>query len=288
MNIELRLYFLIGLLAIIISILALKVFDKFKCDVLISDIIAIKGNDNEIKNKVSSIIYYFKYNKEDTKKKLITAGIYNEFVADGYYIFKMVPFISLVIILSYFLYCGFVSLLVFVLSFSIGLIMFLVVPDMYIANRGKLNINRMNHRLPFLLDLMNICINTGMTIEASLSFLAKEISIIDRDLAYVIKNVVDRTEVVGIHKALTQFHEMIPTPEAKSFTMIVRNNVDFGSSIGPILLTLASDIREVNMLGLEEKVGKMSAKMSIPMIVFIMIPVVVLIVAPGIMRIFMA
>ncbi len=287
MNIEPLLYFMIGLLALVISVLVLKIFDKLKYDILISEIIGIENRDNNIKNKISSIIYSFKYNKEDTKKKLITAGIYNDFVANGYYIFKMVPFIALTIILSYLLYFSFISILVFILSFSIGLIVFVIGPDMYIASRGKSNINRMSHRLPFLLDLMNICINTGMTIEASLSFLAKEVTIIDRDLAYVIQKTVDRTEVVGIHKALKQFHELIPTPEAKSFIMTVQNNVKFGSSIGPILLTLASDIREVNMLELEEKVGKMSAKMSIPMIVFIMIPIVVLIVAPGIMRIFM-
>lgn len=287
MNIEPLLYFIIGLLAIVISVLVLKVFDKFKHDILISEIIGIRNNDVNIRNKILSIVYSFKYNKEDTKKKLITAGIYNDFVANGYYIFKIVPFIVLTIILSYLLYFSFISLLVFILSFSIGLIVFVIGPDMYIASRGKSNINRMSHRLPFLLDLMNICINTGMTIEASLSFLAKEVTIIDRDLAYVIQKTVDRTEVVGIYKALKQFHELIPTPEAKSFTMTVLNNVKFGSSIGPILLTLASDIREVNMLELEEKVGKMSAKMSIPMIVFIMIPIVVLIVAPGIMRIFM-
>ncbi|MRE06973.1 type II secretion system F family protein, partial [Vibrio parahaemolyticus] len=42
--------------------------------------------------------------------------------------------------------------------------------------------------------------------------------------------------------------------------------------------------KAINMLELEEKIGKMGAKMSIPMIAFIMIPIVVLIAAPGIMR----
>jgi tight adherence protein C len=38
------------------------------------------------------------------------------------------------------------------------------------------------------------------------------------------------------------------------------------------------------MLGLEERIGKLAAKMSVPLIVFIMIPIVILIAAPGVMR----
>jgi tight adherence protein C len=39
------------------------------------------------------------------------------------------------------------------------------------------------------------------------------------------------------------------------------------------------------MLGVEEKIGKLAAKMSIPLILFIMMPIVILITAPGIMRV---
>lgn len=55
---------------------------------------------------------------------------------------------------------------------------------------------------------------------------------------------------------------------------------------GSVLATLATDIREINMMDLEEKIGKMGAKMSIPLITFIMVPIVVLIAAPGILRMF--
>ncbi|NOI26317.1 hypothetical protein F0243_24565 [Vibrio mediterranei] len=57
-----------------------------------------------------------------------------------------------------------------------------------------------------------------------------------------------------------------------------------GSSIYDILIDLAEDIRATSNLELEEKIGKLSAKMSIPLILLIMMPIVILIIAPGLMR----
>ena len=47
---------------------------------------------------------------------------------------------------------------------------------------------------------------------------------------------------------------------------------------------LREDMRKVQILTVEEKVGKLSAKMSVPLILFIMFPIVILILAPSIMQ----
>ncbi|MDW2052056.1 type II secretion system F family protein, partial [Vibrio sp. 977] len=101
---------------------------------------------------------------------------------------------------------------------------------------------------------------------------------------YVVKKTSERAKIVGLDRALTEFYDLVPTTEAQSFVMTLTQSLKYGSSVGAVLASLASDIREINMLELEEKIGKMGAKMSIPMIAFIMIPIVVLIAAPGIMR----
>lgn len=70
----------------------------------------------------------------------------------------------------------------------------------------------------------------------------------------------------------------------RSFVMTLTQSMQHGSSIYRMLTVLASDVREVQMLELEEKIGKLAAKMSIPLIVFILIPIVFVIAAPGVMR----
>ncbi|MCV5245091.1 hypothetical protein OFC58_31320, partial [Escherichia coli] len=69
-------------------------------------------------------------------------------------------------------------------------------------------------RLPFLLDLMNVCVHTGMTLEASLDYLSNELKTVDENLAYVVKKTSERAKIVGLDRALTEFYDLVPTTEA--------------------------------------------------------------------------
>ncbi|MGF1798873.1 type II secretion system F family protein, partial [Photobacterium swingsii] len=179
---------------------------------------------------------------------------------------------------------GTIDITTAVIYVSLTVIFILIGPDAYISMRGKKITKKISGRLPFLLDLMNVCVHTGMTIESSLDYLSKEISTVDENLGYVVFKTVERSKVVGIEKAIDEFHQLVPTSEAQSFAMTLKQSLQYGSSVGPVLSSLASDIREINIMELEEKIGKLGAKMSIPLIVFIMIPIVVLIAAPGVLR----
>ena len=43
-------------------------------------------------------------------------------------------------------------------------------------------------------------------------------------------------------------------------------------------------MRKSQVLSIEEKIGKLAAQMSVPLILFIMFPIVILILAPGMMQ----
>ncbi|MHC6529217.1 MULTISPECIES: type II secretion system F family protein [unclassified Vibrio] len=270
-----------------LAALVMRFYDNTRANIATRKIIGSTREERKRTDLLKSLISRVSFNKDETKKKLVSAGIYSDFLADSYYLFKIIPFgVSLVfIVFSYLQESMGITL---ALAYLMGaLIAFIVLPDTYVASRGKANIKRISARLPFLLDLMNVCVHTGMTIESSLDYLSKELQTVDRNLAYVVRVTVERARLVGIEKALEEFYELVPTSESQSFVMTLVQSLQFGSSIGPVLATLATDIREINMMELEEKIGKMGAKMSIPLIAFIMVPIVVLIAAPGIMRMLM-
>lgn len=158
------------------------------------------------------------------------------------------------------------------------------VPDGILNYRIKAMQDKLSNQLPYLLDLLAMCVHTGMTIESSLTYLAKEMQGFDKDLAHMVSRTNDRARIVGLAVALDELYVRVPTNEMRSFVMTLKQSLHYGSSIYGVLNTLASDIRQVRLLALEEKVGKLAAKMSVPLILFIMIPVVILIAAPGIMR----
>lgn len=284
--IPLKLIFLV--MGFIISLVAayymLKVFDNTKANISTKRIIGSTQEKVSLKDKLLVFTSKLAFNRDEVKANLIKAGIHNEFFSQVYYLIKIVPMIFCIVTIGYMYLNSRLDMLNSFMSVGISLLIFLIAPDMYIASRGKSNISHISSRLPFLLDLMNVCVHTGMTLEASLEYLSNELKMVDENLAFVVQTTSERAKVVGLDKALSEFYDLVPTTEAQSFVMTLTQSLKYGSSVGTVLASLASDIREINMLELEEKIGKMGAKMSVPMIAFIMIPIVILIAAPGIMR----
>ncbi|BDY04298.1 type II secretion system F family protein [Ferrimonas sp. YFM] len=270
--------------ALLLAWVGSRIWDRFATRWNVN---ALLGNGQGEKPQgqwVDKVVSPFSFNQKEMEKKLASAGIYQEWVAQSYYFLKFIPFVVVLAVGIFLVMRGYVDSTKFILMVSLSAVVFLVVPDIYLDMRAKKLIRKISGRLPFLLDLMNVCVHTGMTVEAALDHLAGELVMVDKHLARVVRITVERSKVVGIEKAIHEFYELVPTSEAQSFVMTIVQSLQYGSSVGPVLSGLASDIREINMMNLEEKIGKLGAKMSIPLILFIMVPIVVLIAAPGIMR----
>ncbi|MEZ8855246.1 type II secretion system F family protein [Vibrio atlanticus] len=160
----------------------------------------------------------------------------------------------------------------------------IVMPDLVLSSMAKNRQRRISRQMPYLIDLMAICVQTGMTIEASMKYLSIEMKSFDKELSSLLEVTNQRARLVGMENALEELYRKVPSPEVRSFVMTLTQSIQHGSSIYNVLTTLAGDIREVQMLELEEEIGKLAAKMSIPLIVFILIPIVFVIAAPGVMR----
>ncbi|MEZ9338095.1 type II secretion system F family protein [Vibrio splendidus] len=253
-----------------------SLFDQPKAEVRKGE-----GLDNLFDNLSSTLTS----SKDDIDKKLDDAGIYNTNISQYYMLTKyVVAFFGSVII--YILLSRFEFILNQIIAMlAIWFVLCVTGPDSYLAVRQKALRRKISNQLPYLLDLMAICIQTGMTLESAMSYLSHEMEGFDKDLSYQLNKINERTKIVSLDIALDEFYSRVPTPEVRSFIMTLKQSLKYGSSIFDVLTTLASDIREVNMLGVEEKIGKLAAKMSIPLILFIMMPIVILITAPGIMRV---
>ncbi|PMN71902.1 type II secretion system F family protein [Enterovibrio norvegicus] len=228
---------------------------------------------------------FFSATNTEIAEKFIGAGFYNTRLAPYYFFLKYtVGAIGIMIILftgeSPFLE-DFTRKIMWL---SLLIVMVVIAPDMYLEMRRRALANKITRKLPYLLDIMGVCVKTGMTVETTLFYLTSEMAAFDRDIAYVLKRLRDRAQTVGLDKALHELHIRIPAPEVHSFVITLTQSMKHGTSIYDVLSTLAKDIREIQLLTLEEKAGKLSSKMSIPLILFIMMPIVVLITAPGVMR----
>ncbi|EPP5331096.1 type II secretion system F family protein [Vibrio harveyi] len=272
---------LIALVVLFISLLFL-IFDSFRTEQRRKKVMQYVGGEAvRAPSRINRFFVRFgKEHRHELEQKLIEAGYYNTEWAKFYFPAKLLVLggVSSLALLSDMTVNN--QLIIIVLTL-IGVI---VVPDTLLQMRRKMLISKTSSQLPYLLDMMSVCVQTGMTIEAALVYLGKELAEFDSDLCYQIKRTSDSAKIHGLEKALNDLSDRIPTPPIRSFVLTIIQNLQYGTSVAQVLSDLAEDMRKVQILTVEEKVGKLSAKMSIPLILFIMFPIVILILAPGIMQ----
>lgn len=240
--------------------------------------------ETSVEDIFNSMLSQFTSTEEEINKKFLDAGL-ETFKYKSYYMhFKYSVFVLGAIVIGLMGTSSGIETSKLLVAILVWLTVCIVLPDSYLGYRKKALIQKTSSQLPYLLDLLAICVQTGMTLEAAISYLAIEMKSFDKNLAKLLAKMSERSSVVGLDRALDELYSRIPSPEMRSFVMTLKQSLRYGSSIYGILTTLAADIRMVNMLQAEEKIGKLAAKMSVPLILFIMLPIVFVIVAPGIMR----
>ena len=162
----------------------------------------------------------------------------------------------------------------------------ILVPSILTNTILKSKIKRIMTDMPGFIDLVAVNVQTGITIDASLKQVASDFRKLNPDLTHVMLRIIRKAELTGLSSALQDLAVSLPTTEIRMFCTVLQQSINFGSSMYPQLIQLSADIRELQLLTIEEKLGTLSAKMSVPLILFIMFPIIILILAPGVMRVF--
>ncbi|HDR1469974.1 TPA: type II secretion system F family protein [Pasteurella multocida] len=173
-----------------------------------------------------------------------------------------------------------------VIGFIVIFISIIIIPGILTNSILKSKVEKIMVDLPGFIDLVAVNVQTGITIDAALKQVALDFKKLNPDLTYVMLRIIRKSEITGLSQALQDLSISLPTTEIRMFCTVLQQSLNFGSSIYSHLIQLSADIRELQLLALEEKLGTLSAKMSIPLIIFIMFPIIILILAPGIMRVF--
>ena len=172
------------------------------------------------------------------------------------------------------------------IGFLTILVVTIIIPVILINSILKSKIKKIMNDLAGFIDLVAVNVQTGISIEAALKQVATDFKTLNPDLTYVMLRIIRKSEITGMSQALQDLSISLPTTEIRMFCTVMQQSLNFGSSIYHQLIQLSSDIRELQLLTIEEKLGTLAAKMSIPLILFIMFPIIILILAPGVMRVF--
>jgi tight adherence protein C len=150
-------------------------------------------------------------------------------------------------------------------------------PDAYISRRRRKLVEEYSSTFPDLLDLMVVCADAGLGLDASLGRISEEIGKKSRSLGMNLlllgaETRAGRTTI----EALSSLSERLCLDEARSFVGTLRQSIELGSDIGDALRVFSEEMRDKRLLRAEERANQLPVKMVIPLGVFIF-PVILLV-----------
>lgn len=159
-----------------------------------------------------------------------------------------------------------------------------IVPSRVQTAISQRRFRRISNDIPYCIDLLAVCIQSGMTVEASLAYISHKMEVINKDLSSLLIRTVLRADVSGINAALEQLSSEVVNEEVRMMCSALLQSTKFGSSIYAVLIDLSKEIRQMQLLAMEEKVAALSAKMTFPMIAFILFPLIAIVAGPGLIK----
>jgi len=156
------------------------------------------------------------------------------------------------------------------MGLSLGGIIGYMVPTVWLKQSIKGNQKQLNYGLADALDLMVVCVEAGLTIDAAMQRVGQELSIahpaISRELA-----VTHMETRVGVTRtdALKNMGTRTGSQPLQSLAAMLAQAERFGTSIGQALRIHADTLRQARQNAAEELAAKASVKMSFPLVLFI-------------------
>lgn len=155
-------------------------------------------------------------------------------------------------------------------------------PIYFIKWRKNKRTNQCRNGFPDLMDLLVACIEAGLGLDAALARVGDELG--ERYPALKINLDIMNMELRAgrlRHEAMINFANRIDLKEAKALAIMLKQAEEMGSSLGATLRTFSDEMRMKRMLRAEEKAMALSAKLTVPLILFIFPTITVLLLVPA-------
>jgi tight adherence protein C len=227
--------------------------------------------------------------QEEAREKLVQAGYRGHAPYVAYLFFRMVmPIVSLVVTAFYvFVVLELdqpitIKLGICLLATYIGM----QLPWLYLHNKIQKRQMSIRRAFPDALDLLLICVESGMSIEAAFKKvasevgsqsipLAEELTLTTAELSYLpdrrqaYENLAKRTDLDGV----------------KSVCVALQQAERYGTPLGNTLRVLAQENRDMRMAEAEKKAAALPPKLTVPMILFFLPVLFIVILGPAAIRV---
>ncbi len=161
----------------------------------------------------------------------------------------------------------------------------MLAPDIFIRNAIQKRHKQLVLALPDTLDLMVVCAEAGLSLDAALNRVANEIGQANPELAdELLLTSLELGFLPNRRQALENLTARTALPQIRSVVNTLLQSEKYGTPLAQSLRILSNEYRNERMLKAEDKAARLPATLTVPMILFILPALFVVLLVPAALR----
>lgn len=228
------------------------------------------------------------FDNEEIRNKLKSAGLRGQAPLVAYMFFRVaVPPITFLIALVYLFLIGdvdypaFIKALIAVGAAFAGFYL----PNVFVENLSQKRQQAIKTAFPDALDMLLICVQSGMSVEAAFGKVANEISHQSIEMAEELSlTTAELSYLSDRRKAYDNLGKRSGLPGVKAVATALIQSERYGTPVSQALRVMAKENREIRMSEAEKKAAALPPKLTVPMIIFFLPVLFLVILGPAAIR----
>ncbi len=226
---------------------------------------------------------------EQAKVRMLMAGFRGAQAETAFLFFRLVSPISFFAFGAFYMFA--VSTVTWPITMKFGVVLActylgIKMPEIFIANAIKKRQQSVGRAFPDAMDLILICVESGMSIEQSFRKVSQEIGIQSIPLAEELT--LTTAELSFLPDRRTAYENLAMRSGIDSVKQIVTVLIQaerYGTPLGQALRVLGQESRDNRLLLAEQKAAALPPKLTVPMIIFFLPVLFAVIMTPAVIQI---
>jgi len=229
------------------------------------------------------------FETEEIKNTLKMAGLRGQAPLVAYMFFRLIaPIIVAIAALIYLFLIGnmaYPPIAKFGMAIGAGYLGYYL-PNMFLQNLVQRRQQSINAAFPDSLDMLLICVQSGMSIEAAFGRVGKEVASQSLELAEEFSLTTAELSYLQDRRiAFDNLGKRTGIPGIKSVATALIQAERYGTPVSQALRVMAKENRDMRMLEAEKKAAALPPKLTVPMIVFFLPVLFVVILGPAVIQV---
>jgi tight adherence protein C len=228
------------------------------------------------------------YDTEEVRDRLKRAGLRGQAPLVAYMFFRVVVPLAVFALAMFYMfvmgalsYPPLIKLLIALAAAFVGTYL----PNVFIQNLMQKRQQAIKMVFPDALDMLLICVQAGMSVEAAFGRVSKEMAGQSMELAEELSlTTAELSYLTDRRQAFENLGKRIGIPGVKAVTTALIQAERYGTPIGQALRVMAKENRDIRQSEAEKKAAALPPKLTVPMILFFLPVLFVVILGPAAIR----